>query len=258
MAGISSYDSNSISTLFSSLGQNGGSIQGNNNFLGIDLKEYSNIRSGSYFKLMKSYYSKVAEESDGNKENPLTSTSTSADSTKTLANIESTASSLSESAKDLYSSGSKAFQKKTSTDETGKTVTGYDMEKLYDAVSAFASDYNSAIRAAGKSNTNKIANAASTMINNTNSNRKSLAAIGISIDSANYTLSIDKEKFMSAAGESVKSLFQGTGSYAYQTAVSASMLESYASIESSKSNTYSKGGAYSNNYTAGDLYNLQT
>ena len=54
MRGISSYDSSSISMLFSSLGSSSKSI--NSGTLGINLSDYASIRSGSYSKLMKSYY----------------------------------------------------------------------------------------------------------------------------------------------------------------------------------------------------------
>ena len=52
MRGISSYDSSSISTLFSSMN----SSSSGSNFLGINLQDYANIKSGAYGKLMKSYY----------------------------------------------------------------------------------------------------------------------------------------------------------------------------------------------------------
>ena len=93
MRGISSYDSSSISMLFSSLGSSSKSI--NSGILGINLSDYASIRSGSYSKLMKSYYKLDSNDTKTSaKDKTNTSTSTSKDSAKTLANIESVAEEL--------------------------------------------------------------------------------------------------------------------------------------------------------------------
>ena len=55
MATISGYDSSSLGVLFSSLNNKSGS--GTTDLLGINYSDYATIRSGSYFKLLKSYYS---------------------------------------------------------------------------------------------------------------------------------------------------------------------------------------------------------
>ena len=98
---VSAYDSSSISTLFSSLGNNGGT-----DLLGINYSDYATIRNGSYGKLMKSYYSLDSDSSkkssSSNSANKATSSSTSKDSAKTLANIESASEELVDTAKELY------------------------------------------------------------------------------------------------------------------------------------------------------------
>ena len=107
MRGISMYDSSSVSTLFSSLGSSKSTGSG---MFGINLSEYASIRSGSYGKLMRSYFSmdstKSTSKSDDSTKNTIedlaTTTSTSKDSTKTLAAIESDAKELTDSAKALY------------------------------------------------------------------------------------------------------------------------------------------------------------
>ena len=106
MRGISMYDSSSVSTLFSSLGSSKSTGSG---MFGINLSEYASIRSGSYGKLMRSYFSmdstKSTSKSDDSTKNTIedlaTTTSTSKDSTKTLAAIESDAKELTDSAKAL-------------------------------------------------------------------------------------------------------------------------------------------------------------
>ena len=90
MRGISMYDSSSVSTLFSSLGSSKSTGSG---LFGINLSEYASIRSGSYGKLMRSYFSmdstKGTSKSDDSTKNTIedlaTTTSTSKDSTKTVS-----------------------------------------------------------------------------------------------------------------------------------------------------------------------------
>ena len=161
MRGISMYDSSSVSTLFSSLGSSKSTGSG---MFGINLSEYASIRSGSYGKLMSSYFSmdsaKSTSKSDDSTKNTIedlaTTTSTSKDSTKTLAAIESDAKELTDSAKALYTrSNNKVFTK----DSGGN----YDTDKIYKAVKSFADDYNSMLDTAGKSSTNRISQSVSSM-----------------------------------------------------------------------------------------------
>ena len=252
MATISAYDSNSISTLFSSL--NTSSSSGTSSIYNIDLSEYASIKSGSYFKLLKAYYS---EDDSSAKSSPKTntSTSTSEDSTKTLANVKSAATELTESAEELYKKSSKSvFNEVSTTDSEGNTTRGYDVDAIYEKVSAFVSDYNSLIAAAGKSNTDSIANGAASLVDTTKNNEDALKAIGITMDKDDYTLSIDEDTFKDSDMEKVKKLFYGTSSYAYSASVKAAMLESYATSESAKANTYTSSGSYSNNYSTGNIF----
>ena len=96
MATISGYDSSSIGVLFSSL--NSGSTKtsamfGTSDLLGISYSDYATIQNGSYTKLMKAYYTKEAS-GDSSSSSVSATTSTSKDSSKTLANIESAAEDL--------------------------------------------------------------------------------------------------------------------------------------------------------------------
>lgn len=252
MRGISMYDSSSVSTLFSSLGSSKSTGSG---LFGINLSEYASIRSGSYGKLMRSYFSmdstKGTSKSDDSTKNTIedlaTTTSTSKDSTKTLAAIESDAKELTDSAKALYTrSNNKVFTK----DSGGS----YDTDKIYKAVKSFADDYNSMLDTAGKSSTNRISRSVSSMKNETSYNEKPLKEIGITVDEKTGRLSVDETTFKGADTEKVKSLFNGTGSYAYSVATKAAMTESYAKSEAAKSNTYTKNGAYNYNYNSGNIF----
>lgn len=252
MRGISMYDSSSVSTLFSSLGSSKSTGSG---MFGINLSEYASIRSGSYGKLMRSYFSmdstKGTSKSDDSTKNTIedlaTTTSTSKDSTKTLAAIESDAKELTDSAKALYTrSNNKVFTK----DSGGS----YDTDKIYKAVKRFADDYNSMLDTAGKSSTNRISQSVSSMKNETSYNEKPLKEIGITVDEKTGKLSVDETTFKSADTEKIKNLFNGTGSYAYSVATKAAMTESYAKSEAAKSNTYTKNGTYNYNYNSGNIF----
>lgn len=253
MRGISMYDSSSVSTLFSSLGSSKSTGSG---LFGINLSEYASIRSGSYGKLMRSYFSmdstKGTSKSDDSTKNTIedlaTTTSTSKDSTKTLAAIESDAKELTDSAKALYTrSNNKVFTK----DSGGS----YDTDKIYKAVKRFADDYNSMLDTAGKSSTNRISRSVSSMKNETSYNEKPLKEIGITVDEKKTgRLSVDETTFKSADTEKIKNLFNGTGSYAYSVATKAAMTESYAKSEAAKSNTYTKNGTYNYNYNSGNIF----
>lgn len=252
MRGISMYDSSSVSTLFSSLGSSKSTGSG---MFGINLSEYASIRSGSYGKLMRSYFSmystKSTSKSDDSTKNTIedlaTTTSTSKDSTKTLAAIESDAKELTDTAKALYTrSNNKVFTK----DSGGS----YDTDKIYKAVKSFADDYNSMLDTAGKSSTNRISHSVSSMKNETSYNEKALKEIGITVDEKTGKLSVDETTFKSADTEKIKNLFNGTGSYAYSVATKAAMTESYAKSEAAKSNTYTKNGTYNYNYNSGNIF----
>lgn len=252
MRGISMYDSSSVSTLFSSLGSSKSTGSG---LFGINLSEYASIRSGSYGKLMRSYFSmdstKSTSKSDDSTKNTIedltTTTSTSKDSTKTLAAIESDAKELTDSARALYTrSNNKVFTK----DSGGS----YDTDKIYKAVKSFADDYNSMLDTAGKSSTNRIFRSAGSIKNETSYNEKPLKEIGITVDEKTGRLSVDETTFKSADTEKIKNLFNGTGSYAYSVATKAAMTESYAKSEAAKSNTYTKNGTYNYNYNSGNIF----
>ena len=249
MSNISSYDSNSISTLFSGLSS--GRTQSSSDLLGINYTDYASIRGGGYYKLMKNYYAESKSTSPS-------STATSKDSTASLARIEDGAEALKDSADKLLEKGKDSiFNKVETTNKDGSTTNSYDTDKIYKAVSDFVDQYNSMIDTAGKSNVKSILNAESTMVSMTNKNSALLDSAGISIGSDNK-LTINKDEFKKADMSTVKSMFNSTGSYAYQVSAQASMINYYAENEASKANTYNNAGAYTYNYATGEMYNSTT
>ena len=255
MATISGYDSSSIGVLFSSLNSgrtNTSTMFGTSDLLGINYSDYATIRNGSYTKLMKAYYGKE------NNASKTAASSTSKDSSKTLANIESAADDLKKASEALRTNGDKSlFTKKQTTDKDGKVSYEYDTDKIYKAASDFVDSYNKMLKEGGDSNTNSILRSTKSMVNLTKANSNMLSSVGITIGTDNK-LSIDETAFKKADMNTVKSLFHTTGGFGYQTSVQAGMIESYAKSEAEKANTYNKSGMYTYNYATGEIYNTTT
>ena len=246
------------SYLFQSLSTSSGSGLGKLNFL----SDYASIKNGSYGKLMKAYYAKdsgssVKAASSDDKTDAKKSISTASDSAKTLSEIEKSADSMKESADKLLTKGTKSvFAKKnvTTKDEYGfdTTTKEYDTDAIYKAVADFTQSYNALLDKVSDSESTTILNKGTSLVNMTKSNEKLLADIGITIGKDN-TLTIDEEAFKKADMNTVKSLFNSTGSYGYNVSAQASMIDYAAERESSKANTYTVSGTYSNAYSTGSI-----
>lgn len=242
-------DSNYASTLFSSLNTSQNSYS---SLTGM-LSQYASIRNGSYGSLLQKYYS-LDSVSDTDSIKSDKTTSISADTTKDLKKISESVGDLKESANALIKSGSgSVFEKTSKTDENGHTTKEYDKDKIYGAVSDFIKDYNAVIDSTKDTNASSIASNRNAMLRTTDTNESLLSSIGITAEK-DGKLSIDETKFKSSDMATVKSLFHGTGSYAYQTSVRASMIEYNTQTELSRANTYTGSGTYSYNYSSGALY----
>lgn len=274
---------NSSGNMFSGLSMMGG----------YSFSDYASIRNGSYHKLLSSYYaldrtdtgSKTSSGSrtsasgsttrtyhywtpDGmvertydnsNPTRPKTvggTTATSKDKTSKLATIESDSRNLKTAADTLLTSGSGSlFKQVTTTDKDGNQTTGYNTDAIYKAVNSYVSSYNAAIKSAGESKVMAIRTSAASMNDYTRNNQALLASVGISYDSEKKTLSVDEKAFKEADMETVKKLFQGSASYAYQVSTKASAINTHAQYEASKASTYNSVGTYSYNYSSGSLWN---
>ena len=215
MSTINGYDSNSISSLFSSLGT-GSTSTSSGGVMGINLNDYASIKNGSYGKLMKSYYALDEEQDTKDKKSKNDTDDTDA----TIRSIKTAADDLKDSAAALYSS--KGLFAKNANGE-------YDMEAIYEKVNAFIEDYNSMIGSVGSAETESIAKAGGNIVNATSNNIDMLSKLGISVSGADFTLSIDKEKFLKSDISDVKSMFSGVGSFAYQVGAKASRV--YSMVE---------------------------
>ncbi len=290
-----SANSMTVGGLFSSMNRNLSRTSAANMFSGgglmssFNFSDYASIRNGSYHKLLNSYFSLDDVSSDtktssSSKTNPASyertynywtpdgmvqrtysdkvganssaqSTSTSKDKTSKLATIESDAEKLSDAADALLTQGNKSlFKQVTTTDKDGNKTTGYNTDAIYKAVSSYVTQYNNLMKSAGESSVVSIKASAASISAYTSKNEKLLSSVGININS-DKTLSIDEEKFKAADMSAVKTLFQGSGSYAYQVSSKATQIDNQAQYEASKANTYNSVGAYSYNYSSGNLWN---
>lgn len=237
---ISSYDSSSISTLFSSLNSSRStSFDSNISSMTGLLSEYNSIKTGSYYKLLKNYYS-------GERSND---TSVSDDKTqnnaeaykKQLSELKTDATNLYDAANALLDKSSDAlFRKVEQKDAQGNTSYGYDTDKIYQAVQTFVDGYNQMIKSGGDATVKGVLTSVSSMIQTTAVNESLLKSVGITIGSDNQ-LSINEDTFKKSDMTVAKSLFQTSGAYGYQIASKASMVRSTVLAEASSGNYTSTG-----------------
>lgn len=236
MSTINGYDSNSINSLFSSLGTTN-TNSSSSGMMGINLNDYASIKNGSYGKLVKSYYSLDEEQKTKDKKSKNDTDDTDA----TIRSIKTASDDLKDSAAALYSS----------KDLFAKDANGeYDMDAIYEKLSKFVEDYNSVIESVGSAETETIANAGANLVNYTTNNIDMLSKLGISVSGADFTLSIDKEKFMEAKASDVKTMLSGVGSYTYQVGAKASRI--YNMVEDKVSGSGYKSGKTESSSTSKD------
>lgn len=218
------------------------------------LADYASIKNGSYGKLMKAYYAKDSGDS-----NTAASTIAKKDTAKkALAKVETTTDALKESADALLATGKKdLFTQKdiTTKDENGveSTTRGYDTDAIYSAVNSFVTNYNSVMAAVDDVSDTTVSNRAESLGNTTIANSKQLAKIGITMKN-DGTLSLDKDAFMKADMSTVKSLFQGNGSYGYRVSAQSSMINFAADHASARTSLYTGTAGYTGLYNAGSLF----
>lgn len=175
-----------------------------------------------------------------------TSSSTSKDTASTIAKIK-------EKADDLVSTGTDLYQNRDLFD---KDLNGdYDTDEIVDEISAFIKDYNDLLIGAENTKSSGIASAIQTLKSITYAYQKDLKELGITVDKEEGTLKFDEDSFLKADMKDAKSLFIGTGSFAYQVTVKAAMVANQAETEANKSNTYTDTATYSNNYNTGTIFN---
>ncbi len=233
---------NDVSYLFGSLQSSGSSTSSLNALLGSTslLSDYASIKNGSYGKLMKAYYSDSTGESAASSI-VKQSISTSEDSSQTLKDIQSSTDALKEAADTLLSK------------ESDSVFAGDDMDKIYDAVSTFVKEYNTTMESLEDVNNSTLQKRAQSLANLPSANSNLLKKVGITIN-GDSTLSLDEETFKAASTSTIKNLFQGTGSFAYQISAQSSLTNYTATQQASKANTYTGNATFGNTYNTGSLF----
>lgn len=235
-----------------------GSLSNTNSFSNTSslLSDYASIKNGSYSKLLRSYYNKINSEES---KSTTTDKTTNADklTNAQLLSEKDAAKGLKNSAAKLLQTGEDSlFNKKEVKDKDGKVTQEYDTDAIYGAVSDFVKNYNSTVEALGSSNTNSVLSTGSRMVSLTSAMAKNLSKVGITVG-LNNKLTLDEEKFKAADMSNVKTLFNGTGSFAYNISSSASSIANSASSQLSRLNggLYTDTGAYGSSYAySGSLY----
>ncbi|MCI8991574.1 MAG: hypothetical protein HFG80_02425 [Eubacterium sp.] len=243
----------SLSTLFGGLGGS------SSNSVGMDasfLSDYSSIRNGSYYKLLKAYYS---QDSDGSKTS-ATRAKISNNNKEAVANrtsikkMNTTASDLKSKTYDLMRTGSKSlFKTKEVKQDDGTVKQEYDADAIYKGVKAFVDSYNAVIEQADKVDNSSVKRSTISMINTTASNEKRLAELGITVGS-DYQLTINESAFKDADMSKAQYLFQGNGSYAARVSAHSSNIMNYSVSALNSGGMYSSHGAYSSADLVGSLY----
>ena len=210
--------------------------------------DYNSIRSGAYSKLLRSYYGKtnsLIRKKDSDDDNKKVKP----EMDQTVASAKSDADKLKKSAAALTTTGTNSLFKEkeieTVDEETGEKVKtmGYDRKAITSAIKSFVSDYNKMVDSGSDSENTTILQKTLAMTQITNSNSKLLAKIGITVEKGNK-LKIDEEKLNDADINTIKTLFNGIGSYAGQVASRAGQISSAAMNASLNSSLYTSGASY--------------
>lgn len=227
------------------------------------LGDYSSIRSGSYKKLLTSYYAKTRESQKVSQGGNI-STDTKTNSVyqdlwkassfysytgKALNKVKEETDDLSKSAAALTTKGTNSLFNEVVTTtkdaETGvqTTTRGYDMDAITNAVKNFVSDYNAAVKAGSESSSTNVKRNTQYMVRQTAIYEKSLAQAGITIGKDN-TLSLDTDKLKSANIDTLKRIFNGNTSFVALTSSRSQSIGQAAVREASTSTTYGRTGVY--------------
>lgn len=196
------------------------------------LTDYASIKNGSYGKMMKAYYAKTAEEDSVSSDKNSKTKETDGASASAARKFYETASGLS-----------------------GLDFSADNIDELYDKVSAFVKDYNTMIKNASNSKLGDVKAQADAINDFTYANYKLLAKVGITMNS-DRTLSIDEDTFKKVDSKTgatnvptLKTLFQGIGSYSDKLIDKASKLYRTAgegeSVTSAKAKYAGSAGSYS-------------
>ncbi len=205
----------------------GNSNTNSNNSLGsFNFSDYAAIKNGSYGKLVKSYYGGTDKANYEAK----AASAKSSDSAKTKASTEVDKTGLTQIKKDADEL--RASAEALNSDDLWKAADGKtDTAKISSAVKNFADKYNKVIDQSSKISSREVSQDVKFMTGMTDTFSKVLGKIGISVGE-DGKLSVDDEKLKNADKATVKSLFDGSGTYGSQIADKAGSIYRDADMSS--------------------------
>ena len=193
------------------------------------LTDYASIKNGSYGKMMKAYYAKAAADED---DEASTKKSSSGSGEKDALTASSASS--------AYKSAEKLSTMEFSED---------NLDEAYNAVSDFVKNYNSLIKNGSSSKNSDVQKQAEYLYDTMYSNYKLFAKVGITLN-ADRTLSLDEDTFKKGNTSTMKTLFNGVGSFADKVSSKASQMYRYANEgKSVTAKNYTSSGTYSTTNT---------
>ena len=253
MAGISGIDMNTfyggltsqgVGTLFGSLGK----TSGVSSLSGI-VSDYRTIQTGTYGKLLKSYYGQdthSAKSAASKSTARAVSKKTSSELKSSLSNVKSKMDKLNESASALADTGKDSiFAKKSIKQSDGTTKEDYDVNAIYSAVNKFVGNYNDAVDAASSSTNYSVYNGARSLSSTTNVMTNQLKGFGITTD-VNGKMSVDEDTFKASDMSKFQKLMNGRQSYASNIAQTATRISGTSNnkLSSLSASTYGRSGGY--------------
>lgn len=215
---------NGISSLFSSLSAGNSSF---NSLNGINISDYASIKNGSYYKVMKKYYSEGGASSADSK--------SAVDAyLKKNQLITDSSSSLSTTINDLRD----------------MSYTEENRDDLVKKIEEFAKDYNSMIDGAGDSDSKFILQKASWLTNITKEYSETLENIGIEVGS-NNKLTVNTDALKEADLNDLKGVFgANVSNFSNKVLYKAEQIYSLSKTYGTSATAYTSSGAYNRTYTA--------
>lgn len=204
--------------------------------------DFASRKSGSYAKLIKSYYSDQKKlENEAKKTKKELS---SLNAKKNLEKIQPGLSMMKKEADGLKVAADALEKADLWEQKDGE----YDIDKITKAIKSFASEYNDVIDQSAN-NSAATSQATKYMKGITNAMSKALAKVGVNVDVLGK-ISVDEEKLKSADVKAVKSIFNGKTSYASQISEKAREISRDTILNSGM---YMNNGYFSN--TTSSMFN---
>lgn len=215
-----------------------------------NLSQYNSIKSGAYKKATKALFQKNSSSKTENKN----SYSTAKDYFSNFSTNSKEFSTTKTKATSLVDTGNKLIS--TEKNSLFADKNNYNNDKIYNAVKEFVSDYNSTVDSLSTVTNKSIKTVGNNMTRMTDVMSNSLNKVGITVGN-DGKLSVDEDIFTASDMNQVKSLFNGSSSY-------AGMITSYASKIANQANNqlaavngslYGNNGSYYSSFNSGASFN---